>query len=153
MIVGELNTVEIRRATQSLPALQHGFEFLQRQGLASLEDGRHDIDGDDLFAIVAREHGRGQAASPLEYHRKFVDIQYVIAGVDLIGWLPTNCCQRKRGEFDEGKDLGFFHDRPATWLNIQPGTFAVFFPEDAHAPLASNVPIHKVVVKARLAGT
>lgn len=127
--------------------LAAGFEFLRRPDLAELEDGRHALDGDRLFAIVARGLGRGQSESPLEFHRKYLDIQYVVSGVDLIGWLPTAECRRVRTEYDSATDLGFYLDRPATWCRVPADNFAVFFPEDAHAPLAGSGPVHKVVVK------
>lgn len=131
---------------------RRAFEFLQQTELESLPEGRHDIDRDDVFAIVARDQGRGKADSPLEYHQSHADVQFVVSGFDLIGWHPTLQCKRPRGDFDSGRDLGFFEDRPSTWLNIPAGAFAVFYPEDAHAPLGSTVPIHKVVVKVRLEG-
>jgi beta-galactosidase beta subunit len=41
----------------------------------------------------------------------------------------------------------FFTDPPEAWLPVHNGTFAIFFPEDAHLPLISPGQIHKVVVK------
>ena len=32
-------------------------------------------------------------------------------------------------------------------LAVSSGAFAIFYPEDAHAPLATSGPIHKAVVK------
>lgn len=48
--------------------------------------------------------------------------------------------------------MELFFDRPATWLAVSRGVFAVFYPEDAHAPLASLGPIHKAVVKIAVDG-
>lgn len=130
--------------------LRSGFDFLRQPDLSALADGRHEIDGDDVFAIVARGIGRGQADSPLEFHRRYLDIQYVVSGLDLIGWLPLSECKHPAGEFDTERDLGFVADRPATWLRVSPEGFAIFFPEDAHAPLGGSGPYHKVVVKVLL---
>jgi YhcH/YjgK/YiaL family protein len=124
-----------------------GFDFLRRVDLARLADGRHELEGERLFALVARAAGRGPADSPLESHCRYIDIQYVIEGSELIGWLPTAACRRPTGPFDEQRDIGFFHDSPATWLAIPVGGFAVFYPHDAHAPLAGGEAVHKVVIK------
>lgn len=132
------------------PALQRGFEFLQEADLSDLSEGRHDIDGDRLFAIVARGFGRGQADSPLEFHRNYLDLQYVTHGFDLIGWSPIAECKHIREEYSPETDLGFFHDRPSTWCRLAAGDFAIFYPEDAHAPLGGTGPCHKVVVKVAL---
>src|SRR5207248_8295490 len=122
-------------------------DFLRRPDLAALPDGKHTILDDRLFALIARGQGRGREQSPLESHRRYIDIQYVVAGSDQIGWLPTPACQRVSSPYDAAKDIGFFFDRPATWLALSAGQFAVFFPEDAHAPLAGEGPAHKAVVK------
>ncbi|MEZ6138651.1 MAG: YhcH/YjgK/YiaL family protein [Pirellulaceae bacterium] len=129
------------------PLFARGFEFLQRDDLRDLPDGRHEIDSERVFAIIARGIGRGQADSPLEYHRRYIDIQYVISGVDSMGWLPASECRRHQFDYDGEKDLGFFADRPPTWVRVPSGCFTVFYPEDAHAPLGGSGPLHKVVVK------
>ncbi len=122
-------------------------EFLRRPDVATLPDGKHTILDDRLFVIVARAQGRGREGSPLEFHRRYIDVQYVVAGTDQIGWLPTSSCQRVSSPYDEEKDVGFFYDRAATWLTLAAGQFAVFFPEDAHAPLAGQGAVHKAVIK------
>jgi len=132
------------------PGFARAFDFLRRANLAALPDGRHEIDGDRLFAIVSRGQGRGREHSLLEAHRRYIDIQFVIGGEDCIGWLPISDCQRVSSPYDAQKDLELFFDRPATWVTVSPGVFAVFYPDDAHAPLATREPIHKAVVKIRV---
>jgi biofilm protein TabA len=129
------------------PALDAAFAFLRQTEVPRLPDGRHDIDGQRLFAIVSRNYGRGREKAMLEAHRRYIDIQCVIDGEECIGWMPTIDCQRVSSPYDDLKDVAFYFDRPATWLVMTAGSFAVFFPQDAHAPLASQGSIHKVVVK------
>ncbi|MDE2118816.1 MAG: YhcH/YjgK/YiaL family protein, partial [Betaproteobacteria bacterium] len=45
------------------------------------------------------------------------------------------------------KDIRFFHDAPASWIAVPPGTFCIFFPEDAHAPLVATGNIRKAIFK------
>ena len=124
------------------------FDFLRDPRLAQLADGRHDIVGQQLFVLIARNAGRGRENAMLEFHRKHIDIQYVIGDEeDVIGWKPTRDCQRVSQPYDAEKDLGFFFDRPISWLAVPQGAFAVFFPEDAHAPLGVEGQVHKAVVK------
>src|SRR5262245_27504458 len=127
------------------PLFARAFAFLQRPDLAALPDGKHTILDDRLFAIVARSQGRGAERALLEFHRRYIDIQYVLAGTDLIGWQPTSRCQHVATPYDEIKEVGFFADRPATWISVAAGQFAVFFPDDAHAPLAGHGAVHKTV--------
>ena len=130
--------------------LSRGFEFLQTTKLDELADGKHEIDGTRLFAIVAHDQGRGRDSAILEVHRKYIDIQYVISGNELIGWRPLANCKAVKQAYDFETDLAFFLERPPSWFELAPRSFAVFFPEDAHAPLAAQGPVHKVVVKVAI---
>jgi YhcH/YjgK/YiaL family protein len=102
-----------------------------------------------MFVILDRQDGRGRDAARLEAHRRYIDIQYTVRGEE-IGWTPRSSCGAADGGFDEGKDIGFFRDAPAAWVRVPPGSFAIFFPEDAHAPLAGRGALVKAIVKIRL---
>jgi biofilm protein TabA len=123
------------------------FEFLTTADLARLEPGRHDLDGDRLFVLINHAAGRGEDAARLEAHRRYIDIQFTIDGDELIGWMPVPRCTAPVGAFDEGKDIIFFDDRPSTFVAVPPGSFTIFYPHDAHAPLAGSGAIKKAVVK------
>lgn len=129
------------------PGFRHGFEFLSQSGLAQLDGGRHELDGDRLFALVNRDPGRGHEGARLEAHRKYIDIQFLVDGCEEIGWRPTPECRQITEAYDDARDLMFFGDAPQSWINLPVGKFMVFFPEDAHAPLASRGDNLKVVVK------
>ncbi|MCF7838677.1 MAG: YhcH/YjgK/YiaL family protein, partial [Candidatus Marinimicrobia bacterium] len=55
------------------------------------------------------------------------------------------------GAWDDAKDCRLYTDACDAWVAIQPGQFAVFFPEDAHLPLVGRGRLHKVVVKVAVA--
>jgi len=125
------------------PALQ----YLRRTNLGELPDGRQEIDGSRLYAVVIRGQGKGQKGAKLETHRRYIDIQVSITGSDVIGWKPTATCHDPEQAYDEPKDLQFFRDAADSWVTIPPGSFGIFLPEDAHAPMGADGPIHKIVVK------
>jgi len=125
---------------------EKAFEFLQRADLAELPAGRHELDGDRLYVVVIRDDGRGREGVKLEAHRRYIDIQFCLSGADEMGWKPVSRCTGRQG-FDESKDVEIIADRPETWLTVPSGTFAIFFPPDAHAPQGGAGPLHKVVVK------
>lgn len=119
-----------------------------------IEDGRHDIKGDDLFAIVMTYNTRHRSEGLLEAHRRYVDVQVVLAGSERCEWYPAEglavSCP-----YDEGKDAEFYTppDLPPAEFSLSPGFFAVFFPGDAHmtslAVAGEPAPVRKVVVKIR----
>ena len=128
------------------PSFPRAFDFLTTTSLASLAPGRHEIDGDRLFVLIDGQDGRGREGARLEAHRRYIDIQLTLEGLEEIGWLPLAACEPRR-DFDEAKDIVFFDAAPRIWLPVPPGSFAIFFPEDAHAPLAGRGRLLKAIVK------
>jgi len=128
------------------PRFQKAFAFLISQPLATLPCGRYDIDGDEIYAMIQEPSLRPQEAAKLESHRKYIDIQYVISGDETMGWSPVEGCG-KVTDFDTKKDCGFFSDKPMAWFPVRPGCFALFYPQDAHAPCVGEGTCRKVVIK------
>jgi biofilm protein TabA len=106
------------------PAFKKAFKFLLESDLSKLPLGRNDIDGDKMFCLVSQGPGRTRNEAKLEAHRKYIDIHYIA-----------------------DNDIEFFKDKPQTWTKVPAGSFAIFFPQDAHAPMVSDSEIHKVVLK------
>jgi YhcH/YjgK/YiaL family protein len=132
------------------PLFDAAFAFLRRAESLALPDGRHPIDGEFLHAVVSRRPARPPENAVLEAHRNHIDIHYIIAGADTIGWRSFEDCRAISREYDPADDVELFHDRPVSWTLILPGSFVVLFPEDAHAPMASPDGLHKIVVKVRI---
>ncbi len=145
MILDELTNAD--RYLTVHPGFAAAFDFLRSGGWREMPAGKHPLDGERLWVNIVEAPGKGQATARLEIHRDFIDIQFAAVGTDIIGWSPTARCTTEDGAFNTAKDLGFFTDRPATWLTVAPGDFAIFYPEDAHAPMAADGPLRKVVVK------
>lgn len=146
-----VTTVDQLQSHGSLhPGLARAARFLARADLAGLDDGRHIIDGDAVFALVSTCAGRGRHGARLEAHRRYIDVQYCLAGSDLIGYRPLEECANAATAYDGEKDVAFFSDPAREWLGIAGGTCAVFFPGDAHAPLGGEGPCRKIVVKIRV---
>jgi YhcH/YjgK/YiaL family protein len=150
MLVAQLEQAE--RYYDLHPAFVQAFAFLRRDDLAKLPEGRHEIDGERLFCAISNGPGRTRAEAKLEAHRKYIDIQYIISGDEEMGWRPTSSCTRIDTPYDAEKDIEFFEDVPYAWTTVPPGSFTIFFPEDAHAPLVGAGPIHKAVLKIAVTG-
>lgn len=152
---GEVMILDVLENAQRYFALHQrfseAFDFLLRPELKELPEGKHAIDGDRLFAIVAKEAGRKKEDALLEIHKKYIDIQLILAGTDTMGWRPKTSCLKRVEAYDPETDLQFYGDEPLSWPVVTAGAFAIFFPEDAHMPLISSGMIHKVVVKLALA--
>ena len=139
------------RYTAVHPAFARAFAFLAGADWAALAPDsssvRHVIDGDRMYVSIDGKDGRGRDGARLEAHRRYIDIQVTIGGAEEIGWRALADCRQPAGPFDDARDIVFFEDRPDTWLSVPPGSFAIFFPEDAHAPLAGRGLLKKAIVK------
>lgn len=143
-----LDTLENSNQYHSLhDGFAQAFAFLSRPGLEDVAVGRYEIDGERIFAMVAQEAGRAKEGALLEAHERYIDIQYILAGTDTMGWKPRSLCHQPTCDYDPQADIRFFADQPDAWVDVVAGAFAIFFPEDAHMPLISAAPIRKVVVK------
>lgn len=135
------------RYAASHPLFARAFAFLRETDLDALAPGRYPIAGDALFAIVEEANGRSRADAKLECHRRYIDIQLVLRGMDEMGWKPVRNCHEPVAAYSDKRDIQFFNDAPASWIATPPGAFCVFFPEDAHAPLVGTGSIRKLVLK------
>jgi biofilm protein TabA len=149
-MTGNLTDWRKLNGTQGLEA---GFTFLERPDLATLPLGRHEIDGDSVYAIIQKPMTRPPAEGRFESHEQYIDIQFLIAGEEVIGVVPVAALQATT-PYDAGKDIMFYANPPQfQQVPLKPGQFAVFFPGDGHIPLCpagQQMEIHKAVVKVKM---
>ncbi len=118
-------------------------------------DGRYAIDGEDLFVIVETGPTFDPAMRRFEAHRSYIDIQVNLAGGEVMEWLPVAGLQIA-DDFRPGGDIAFFHSpaSAASRLHVQPGHFAIFWPNDAHKPVChppgGATTYRKMVFKVRV---
>lgn len=129
------------------PLFERGLRFLADTDLHALAPGRHAVEGDRIYLSIDHTHGRGREAARLEAHRRYIDVQYTLEGDEEIGWLPLAECGQPIDEYNAAKDVSFFAARPTTWVAVPEGAFAIFFPDDAHAPLAGRGAVKKAILK------
>jgi len=132
---------------------EKAFDFLMTNKLEEMEVGRYEIDKDKVYAMVQAYKTSYENEVKWEAHKKYIDIQYVIEGTEVMGWYPAEKLTVKE-EYSEEKDITFYNDTELwTKCALNAGEFAIFFPEDGHKPSCSvekPLPVKKVVVKLKL---
>lgn len=133
------------------PLFAKAFEYISQTDLANAPDNKSDI-ADGLKAIVSNAPGKTKEASlaKFECHNKNIDIQVCIKGAETIGWKPREKCLIPNGDYNTEKDVQFYNDPPDTYFQLTDGQFAIFFPEDVHAPMIGEGTIKKLVIKVRV---
>lgn len=125
------------------------FAFLER-ATPDIPDGRHEIEGDTVFALVQRYDTR-PAVEQLEAHRRYIDIQFLVRGREVIQWAPLAAVTDITRPYDDAKDAALFAaSGDLVPVRLAAGQFTILFPDDAHAPCcawAGPEPVIKIVVK------
>jgi YhcH/YjgK/YiaL family protein len=127
------------------------FKYVDSTDFSRIEPGRYEIEDDNIFAMVNEYETKNVSDCILEAHRKFIDIQYICSGVELIGVAPL-VNQIPTKEYDETKDCAFFNEE-TSFVKMTGGMFAIFFPDDLHMPgvkTDSISKVKKVVIKVRI---
>ncbi len=135
----------------SSPLLKKAIAFLRRPDLPDLPDGKVPIDGERVFAIVQRYETIAAEKPKFEYHQKYIDVQFLVSGREVIGWTPADRISVTE-PYDEEKDIAFGMVPDNAWSRVmlEAGQASILFPEDGHAPkLAAGAasPVMKIVVK------
>ncbi len=136
----------------SAPGLARGFAWFADFS-PEMPDGRYEIDGSDVFALVQSYDTTEPAEKKYESHRSYIDIQYVAEGSEVTYYAPVNRLQPVT-DYHAEKDYQLHADPvEATRLQLTAGSFALFYPQDGHKPGCVNgrvCRIKKVVIKVRV---
>ena len=147
MIVDKITNLS--KYSKSFKFIEEIENFILEKG-ASLADlqGKVEITP-EIFATVENAVPKPVKERKLETHAKFIDLHYIMSSFDVIGWKSSFECKQVYKEYDENKDIAFFSDPCDFNIKLNAGSFAIFFPEDAHAPLCGDKSFKKCIFKIR----
>ena len=116
-----------------------------------IEPGIHPLCGEAMFANVHGYATKPRAACRYESHRRYIDLQFGLAGGEWIEWHPT-ADLRPTDAYDPVKDVIHWAapSEPDGRVRLGPRHFAIFFPEDGHMPKVASAPadrVDKLVIK------
>jgi len=153
MILDRLQNASLYRGLGARIAA--ALDYLCAGDFTRLLPGRHELDGDRLFAIVQRYRTKPLVDAVWEAHRRYLDVQYVAEGIERMGYVPLDARLAIKQPYDAGKDVVLF-DAWGDLFEVAAGSFAIFAPQDVHAPGLvagpSAVPaeVLKVVIKCQV---
>ncbi len=149
MIVSDLN--HVNHQVVRTPGLEKALTFLRTGNIHGLPDGRIEIDDVRVFALVQRYETMTVDTPKFECHRKYIDVQFIVSGDEVIGWAPMER-MTVTDAYDPNQDICFGRVASGNWtpVYLQAGEVAILWPEDAHAPKLTRgapSPVMKIVVK------
>lgn len=133
---------------------ERAFAFIEKAVKENFAVGKYEIDGKEIFASVQEYTSKLKEDGNYEGHRNYIDIQYIISGIEVIEVADISKMSLKT-EYNEIKDVEFYDDcNTAGMAVLQSGEYGIFFPHDIHKPgLAfKNSPayVKKIVVKIKV---
>lgn len=128
-------------------------EFIGRAQKTDLREGRHDILGDSLFALVQKYDTRDDSVCYPESHEKYADLQFILRGRERLTWNFTDRLSVKQDNRPDSDILFYHRDSPQADVLLEAGMFALLYPDDAHMPClhaGECSRVYKIVFKIRL---
>ena len=144
------DTLENIKNYEGLDRVYTALKFLSETDFTKIELGRYELQGDDIFYMVQRyETNPDKTIS--EAHKKYIDIQFMVDGEEIIGVAPISC-DKTETEAKPENDVWFYECKTEP-LTLIKNSFMVLYPNDLHCPgVAVNEPLSclKVVVKVKV---
>jgi len=123
-------------------------DFLQKNDLNALDEGKHLIKDKDLFVNIQTAKGRTKEEAVLETHIQMIDIQIPLSVEETFGYTPL--CDLPDFEYNAEKDITKYGTTMAqTYVTCRPGQMIIFFPQDGHAPCIADKDIKKAIFKVK----
>jgi YhcH/YjgK/YiaL family protein len=145
MIIDRLEN--IGRYTALNPLFEEAFRFLTSTDLNAVEQGKVVLREKDLWATFDLAAPKAKQAAKLETHNQYIDIQLPLSATERMGYAPR--ITLREAPYDADKDISFYEEPAENYIDVNPGMFVIFFPEDAHAPAITPIPLKKVIVKVK----
>ena len=148
MIFENLSNINIYKGLSA--DIYEGLAFLS-QANTDMENGVCQL-SPRVKAIVSEYETKRENECGYEAHKKYIDIQCVLKGQERAACLPIEKLLETK-PYSEEDDAAFYTaeiKHQPSYLSLQPGYFAIFFPQDGHMPqLCVDNPqlVKKVVVK------
>ena len=138
----------LKNYAQVNPLFPKVVEFIEQHDLNALEPGKYEIEGKDLFVNIQMAKGKTPDEAVIETHNKMIDIQIPISCAETMGYTPRK--DLPEAPYNADNDISFYEGPAKQYITVEPGSFAIFFPQDGHAPCVSDQPeIQKVIFKVK----
>lgn len=131
------------------PLFAQAVEFIKSHNLQAMEVGKTELKGTDLVVNIAQTAPKTKEQAKLETHNAFIDIQIPLSGTEVMGYTAGKDCVPANAPYNAEKDITFFEGLAEDYIAVKPGMFAIFFPQDGHAPGITPDGVKKVIVKVK----
>ena len=133
-------------------AIQKAIDWLKANDLEDMAAGTYEIEGKDIYAMIKEITTQPVEERRSEKHEIYVDIQYIISGIERMGYAPYTGEEEVIEEKKE-KDISYYKDPEGEhFLDVTAGTYCIFFTNDLHRPQAAAeepAAVKKAILKVK----
>lgn len=150
MVIDSLENAKIYEALHA--NFNKAFQFIREFHQNEKEDGRYDIDGNQVYALVQSYTTVPPDQCKWETHDEYIDIQYIVRGKEVIGYAPRKALMSGTG-YNSEKDITFYENQPGMDICLTDGMYAILYPWDGHKPKCMHggpSAVKKIVVKVKI---
>lgn len=130
------------------PRITRALQYLLHPDTAKAPLGKHELEGDKLFALVQEYPTKRPEETFWETHKKYIDVQFMQRGVEAMRWSPKELMKLKQ-DYDPQRDIYVWEGTGRT-IQLEAGSFVIFHPHDAHMGgllIESPQTVRKIVMK------
>ncbi len=151
MVVTNIFSKDLESFKSIHPRFSEAFEFLKKAINENYEDGNYEIDGKNIYAFITSYETKMESEAQFEAHKKYIDIQCIISGSEIIGFESEKEVTLTQ-DYKDGNDICFYalnenYDK----IVLNKDEFVIIMTDELHAPCISveNKPenVRKIVVK------
>lgn len=132
--------------------IAEAIEVIKNVKFDEMELGKHVIN-DELYIILQNYESKDPQIARHEAHKKYVDIQYVVDGMERID-ITSAANMEVEEAYNDERDVVFFKEpTQAATVVLTAGGYVVLYPEDSHKPgirVDEPVQMKKIVGKVRI---
>lgn len=142
MILDRLDNIDCYKEMH--PLFPEIFKRLKETDWQAQQPGK--MECGDYYINVEEVEKRGRSEARCEAHDRYIDIQVPITETEEVGYRSRQSCTEVLSASAE-RDIVFYEGEADQFFTLAPGSFAIFFPQDAHAPIVGEGRTKKLVVK------
>jgi len=151
MIIGKLKDLKKYKGLSA--NLDKAIDYTLSNDLLALSEGKHEIDGKDIFVSRQSYVGKPLEEAKAENHQVYLDLQILLKGTEKFGYADvSNATLKETDPYNPDKDVAKYTCEDETLYTMTEGSFAIVYPEDIHRPQikVNDETIEKAVLKIKI---
>jgi len=137
MFIGNIDNID-KDGGDFHPIIYSVLEYLRATDFSNFAEGAYPLPHTDFIAKIQRYKTKPVEDCRPESHERFIDVQFVAYGEEVMGWCPRSPDLEVSAPYDEKTDVTFYKQLlPESSVMLSARNYAVLFPLDVHRPCGS----------------